>query len=196
MPEQLPQWNAVGVEPPASLKSTGWEPGMKPSAQHMNWLFNRAFKCLEELQTSGANVTQLQQDLNALEQVVTENSNNLTTTNNNLTSLNNAVTTHLDDDVKHITASERTTWNNKQDYATDNAKFKKSSSTYTDNDTSQTFTDTFCTVNSLVTVVITSVTAPQGVWSVVSANGSFTITSTVAETNDITFDYYIQKAVG
>jgi hypothetical protein len=45
-------------------------------------------------------------------------------------------------------------------------------------------------------VCITSVTLPKGVWSVESANGSFTITSTVAETDDITFDYYIQKAVG
>ncbi|RUL56452.1 hypothetical protein [Lysinibacillus antri] len=52
MPEQLPQWYAVGVEPPASLKNSGWQPGMKPSAQHMNWLFNRAYKVLEELQTN------------------------------------------------------------------------------------------------------------------------------------------------
>ena len=74
--------------------------------------------------------------------------------------------------------------------------FKKGSSSYTDNDTSQTFTDAFCTDTSLVTVCITSVTLPKGVWSVESANGSFTITSTVAETDDITFDYYIQKAVG
>ena len=78
----------------------------------------------------------------------------------------------------------------------DVAKFKKGSSTYTDTDTSQTFTDAFCTLNSLVTIVITSVTPPKGVWSVESANGSFTITSTVAESADISFDYFIQKAVG
>lgn len=78
----------------------------------------------------------------------------------------------------------------------DIARFKKASSTYTDNDTAQTFTDTFCNANSLVTIVITSGTPPQGVWSVESGAGSFTITSTVAESADITFDYYIQKAVG
>ena len=71
--------------------------------------------------------------------------------------------------------------------------FKVSNSSYTDNDTSQTFTDAFCTAASLVTVSITSATLPQGVWSVESGAGSFTITSTVAESADITFDYYIQK---
>jgi hypothetical protein len=105
--------------------------------------------------------------------------------------LQTEVTTHKADDVRHVTTADRTKWN-----ATDNAKFKKSNSSYTDNDTSQTFTDAFCTVDSLVTVVITSATPPKGVWSVNSADGSFTITSTVAEDNDITFDYFIQKAVG
>lgn len=84
----------------------------------------------------------------------------------------------------------------KQNYNANNAMFKKGSFTYTDNDTSQTFTDAFCTTDSLVTIVITSLTNPQGFWSVNSANGSFTITSTAAESSDITFDYYIQKAVG
>ncbi len=98
---------------------------------------------------------------------------------------------HKADDTKHKTTAEQTFLS-----ATDNAKFKKSNSIYTDNDNSQTFTDSFCTTNSLVTIVITSVTPPKGVWSVESAAGSFTITSTVAEDNDITFDYYIQKAVG
>ncbi|MGX2958051.1 hypothetical protein JNUCC23_02010 [Peribacillus sp. JNUCC 23] len=78
----------------------------------------------------------------------------------------------------------------------DVAKFKKGNSTFTDNDTSQIFTDAFCTSSSLVTIVITSGTPPQGVWSVEGEVGSFTITSTLAETAPITFDYFIQKAVG
>ncbi|MBD8026412.1 hypothetical protein H9636_07040 [Ureibacillus sp. Re31] len=48
--EQLPIWNAVGIEPPLDITTNGWQPGMKPSAQHMNWLFNRAYKALQELQ--------------------------------------------------------------------------------------------------------------------------------------------------
>ena len=71
--------------------------------------------------------------------------------------------------------------------------FKASSSTYTDNDTAQTFSDAFCTAASLITIVITDASNPQGVWSVASGAGSFIITSTIAETNDIDFDYYIQK---
>ena len=72
-------------------------------------------------------------------------------------------------------------------------KFKQSSSTYTDNDTSQTFTDAFCTATSLVIVSVTDASEPQGVWIVTSAAGEFTITSDTAETDDIDFDYYIIK---
>ncbi len=74
------------------------------------------------------------------------------------------------------------------------ALFKPGTGTYTDNDTSQTFTDSFCSTTSLVVVSITGST-PAGIWSVASGNGSFTITSTAAESTDITFDYYIIKAV-
>lgn len=73
-------------------------------------------------------------------------------------------------------------------------QFKSGTGTFTDNDTAQTFTDSFCTASSLVTVAITSGT-PAGSWVVDSAAGSFTITSSVAESSDISFDYYIQKAV-
>lgn len=75
------------------------------------------------------------------------------------------------------------------------AKFKKGNGLFIDNDTAQTFTDAFCTADSLVTISITSVTLPQGTWSVESGAGTFTITSTVAESADITFDYFIQKVV-
>lgn len=92
------------------------------------------------------------------------------------------LTEHAGDTTKHITPEI--------------AKFKQLSSTFTTRGTSQTFTDAFCTASSLVTVVITSAVKPQGIWTVNSANGSFTITSDKAETADITFDYYVQKAVG
>ncbi|MFZ5352735.1 MAG: hypothetical protein ACOZCL_08430 [Bacillota bacterium] len=75
------------------------------------------------------------------------------------------------------------------------AKFKTGTGTFTDDDTAQTFADAFCTANSLVVVSITSATNPQGTWSVEAADGSFTITSTAAESADITFDYYIVRVV-
>lgn len=62
MAEQLPIWQDPGVEPPALLKTNGWQPGMKPSAQHMNWLFNRIYKCLEEIQAGGG-TEELEQEL-------------------------------------------------------------------------------------------------------------------------------------
>ncbi|EWG12756.1 hypothetical protein [Cytobacillus firmus] len=71
MEEQLPKWDSVGVEPPAVLKTDGWQPGMKPSAQHMNWLFNRIYKCLEEIQTNGG-TEEIQQELAALQALVAE----------------------------------------------------------------------------------------------------------------------------
>ncbi|MGF0470295.1 hypothetical protein ACQQ6W_11685 [Lysinibacillus fusiformis] len=64
---KLPEWNAVGVEPPQSLKDSGWQPGMKPSAQHMNWLLNRAYKCILDLQQNGGNIEELEQSVHALE---------------------------------------------------------------------------------------------------------------------------------
>lgn len=49
--EQLPEWNNAGVEPPAGKKTDGWLEAEKPPAGWMNWLFRRAYKCLEELRT-------------------------------------------------------------------------------------------------------------------------------------------------
>jgi len=74
-----------------------------------------------------------------------------------------------------------------------NGLFKQATSTFTDNDTEQTFTDTFCTETSLVLITITSATAAQGIWTVVSGDGDFTITSTATEAADITFNYFIVK---
>jgi hypothetical protein len=71
-------------------------------------------------------------------------------------------------------------------------KWKRGSSTFTNNDTAQTFTDAFCTADSLVQIIIKG--TPAGIWSVESAEGEFTITSTTAESTDIDFDYYITKA--
>lgn len=70
MAEQLPVWNAVGVEPPTDLKTNGWKAGDKPPADYMNWLFNRINACLTELQTGVGDVAQLEQDLATLQQAV------------------------------------------------------------------------------------------------------------------------------
>jgi len=48
--EKLPEWLNEGTEPPQSKKNEGWQVREKPPAGWFNWLFNRAFKALQELQ--------------------------------------------------------------------------------------------------------------------------------------------------
>lgn len=82
--QQLPVWNSKGVEPPANLQRDGWQPGVKPPAQYFDWLFNRAYKCLEELQ--------------AITEALETNKAN----GEDLTTLNNKVTQHLDETTQRI----------------------------------------------------------------------------------------------
>jgi hypothetical protein len=49
---QLPTWNKEGVEPPQSLKDSGWQPSQKPPADYFNWFFNKTFKALQSLFTN------------------------------------------------------------------------------------------------------------------------------------------------
>lgn len=95
MPEQIPIWRNEGVEPPESLKDSGWEPGMKPSAQHMNWLFN-------QLAVLAANAGTTVEDLltsTSIENALSANQGRVL--NNNLITLDNKVTTHLADIMPH-----------------------------------------------------------------------------------------------
>lgn len=70
---------------------------------------------------------------------------------------------------------------------------KKGTGAFTLGAASKLITDAFCTANSLVTVLVTGTSL--GEWSVNSAAGSFTITSTLTETADVAFEYTIMKAV-
>ncbi|MFD1777001.1 hypothetical protein [Paenibacillus rhizophilus] len=49
--EQLPQWDAAGIEPPATKKTNGWAVDDKPPAGWLNWLFNRIYKVVSEIRT-------------------------------------------------------------------------------------------------------------------------------------------------
>ena len=66
------------------------------------------------------------------------------------------------------------------------ASFKNGTSTFPSG-TTHTVTDAFITASTLVTISPT--TEKQGVWTVDSANGSFTITSDTSETTGVTFDW-------
>lgn len=45
----VPEWQAEGTEPPASLKESGFEAGYKPPAAYFNWFWNRVSACLKEI---------------------------------------------------------------------------------------------------------------------------------------------------
>jgi hypothetical protein len=49
--EDLPIWDNTGIEPDNTKKTDGWEVGEKPPAEYFNWLFNRIYKCLDEIQS-------------------------------------------------------------------------------------------------------------------------------------------------
>lgn len=63
----VPAWNADGIEPPASLKNSGFEPGYKPPAAVFNWFWYGVSQCLTELQNTAVQKTELAStDLNTI----------------------------------------------------------------------------------------------------------------------------------
>lgn len=48
--KKAPDWSAEGIEPPVSLKESGFQAGYKPPAAYFNWFWNRVSACLTELQ--------------------------------------------------------------------------------------------------------------------------------------------------
>ena len=54
--KKVPEWNAAGVEPPASLKKSGFESGYKPPASYFNWFWHGVSAFLTELVTKLSSV--------------------------------------------------------------------------------------------------------------------------------------------
>lgn len=48
--EKAPEWFASGIEPPSSLKTTGYQPNDEPASQHWNWMLSQGYKSIKELQ--------------------------------------------------------------------------------------------------------------------------------------------------
>lgn len=57
--QKLPVWLATGVEPPEILKNEGWKAGMKPPDVYFNYLQNKAYLALKELQEKAAEAAAL-----------------------------------------------------------------------------------------------------------------------------------------
>lgn len=67
------------------------------------------------------------------------------------------------------------------------ATYKNSTGTFTSGGITYQVTDAFITANTLV--VISPTQTKVGTWTVSSASGSFTITSTATETSNVSFDW-------
>lgn len=52
--KSLPIWKSLGVEPPPSKISTGWEISDHPQPEYMNYLHNQTYEALKELQENAA----------------------------------------------------------------------------------------------------------------------------------------------
>lgn len=56
--QELPEWKATGTKPPQSKLDTGWQIGERPPSGWWNWLLNRTYLAVQELQQEAINTDQ------------------------------------------------------------------------------------------------------------------------------------------
>ncbi|MGE7121791.1 phage tail protein [Peribacillus sp. NPDC046944] len=119
--KELPEWNAPGIVPSEEAKKSGWGPNQHPPADWFNWQWNLTYQALKELQENAqhiddsvsiADASLTQKGITQLNDKVDSDSTTQAATANAVKKVNDAVMTHSADEVKHITAAERTKWNN------------------------------------------------------------------------------------
>lgn len=71
--KRLPVWNALGEEPPLSKVDAGWKINERPPAEYMNYLHNRTYKAIEELQNNAVH----KDNFNIVKKDIEENSNQI-----------------------------------------------------------------------------------------------------------------------
>lgn len=86
-----PRWDAQGKEPDEKLQESGFVAGYKPPAQYFNYMFHEYTESIKELQEAET----------ALEETVETEAGKLSS--------------HTSDTTAHITADERTKWNDADD---------------------------------------------------------------------------------
>ncbi|MGG6311554.1 phage tail protein [Paenibacillus macerans] len=64
--KNVPEWQAPGVEPPASKKEAGWEVGDRPPAAWLDWFFHGTSEAITELQMKAAEQAWVQQQLEGI----------------------------------------------------------------------------------------------------------------------------------
>lgn len=121
--KELPEWNAPGIVPSEEAKKSGWGPNQHPPADWFNWQWNLTYQALKELQENAQHIDDsvsigdaslTQKGVTQLNDKVDSDSTTQAATANAVKKVNDAVVTHSADEVKHITAAERTSWNAKE----------------------------------------------------------------------------------
>ncbi|WP_274853277.1 phage tail protein [Bacillus methanolicus] len=118
----LPEWNAPGVEPPQSKKNSGWGPGEKPPGDWFNWFFNKTYNALKSLFTNAQHKEEKGQPNGyaSLDENGKVPSNQLSLTKNqvglgNVDNVKQASKTEFDahnnDNVRHVTQADKDRWN-------------------------------------------------------------------------------------
>ena len=130
----LPEWNGIGTEPSQTKKDAGWQAGEKPPADWFNWLFNRTYESLIEVD-SNANtlddrVTTAEGDIATAEtelDVIDSNADGKVDNADNADNATNVTSTYKDNDID-------TNADGKVDNADNADNATNVTSTYKDND--------------------------------------------------------------
>jgi len=157
----LPEWNEIGTEPNQTKKDAGWQAGEKPPADWFNWLFNRTYESLIEVD-SNANtlddrVTIAEGDIAIAENelnVIDSNGDGKVDNADNADNATNVTSTYKDNDID-TNADGKVDNADNADYAVNadnalNAEFAESADKLSGNTLTQ-IQDMFYPVGSIYT---------------------------------------------
>lgn len=129
--KKSPEWKAKGSEPPVSKRETGWEVEDRPPAAWLNWFMNSTAESVQELQSKAVEKTYVDEAVASVKVTVPDASltqkgivqlssakngmrETVAATEKALGEIQASVTTHLTDNMKHISSAERADWNAKE----------------------------------------------------------------------------------
>lgn len=114
--KSLPEWNALGVEPPETLKNNGWAAGNKPPADYWNWHMNTTYEALKELQEKASTTLEVteaeQRSKDYTDEKVQDLGSTITPEQIGAAS-KTEFDEHVNDTGLHVTAQKQQEWNNK-----------------------------------------------------------------------------------
>jgi hypothetical protein len=124
--KELPQWKEKGVKPPQSKLDEGWKVQDKPPAAWLNWQMNKTYEALKEVQEKAAEKTEVVSAIEDTKKYTDQKVAGIDLTKITPDSIGavkkSDFDAHTADGTRHVTASDRNTWNTKE--TTDGAQAK------------------------------------------------------------------------